>query len=78
MRAEHDDEGGVVAEQVVLVIFRTESQQVRRVLLEYVSTYREYSAREDKEDFKLFVRGIAQKVAHCLEEEVALELGWAE
>lgn len=59
-----------------MVVFRLESEKVKRVLGEYVETYRKYSDRGDKEDFRLFVKGISQKIGHCLEEQVEMDLKW--
>jgi hypothetical protein len=59
-----------------LPYFRIESEQVKGVLLEYVDIYRQYAVRSDKEDFKLFVNGVAQKIAHCLETAFEVPLLW--
>lgn len=63
-------------EQVTISLFRIESEQVKKVLLEYVDIYRLYATRSDKEDFKLFVNGVAQKIAHCLETPFEVPLQW--
>lgn len=52
------------------------SQRVKVALEEYVDIYRQYSTRKDKEDFRLFVGGVAMKLSHCLEEEYAVPLQW--
>lgn len=49
---------------------------MRAVLLEYVDIYRQYSNRKDKEDFKLFINGVAQKITHCLEIAFEVPLLW--
>lgn len=46
------------------------------MLEEYVDTYRQYSSRADKADFKLFVEGVAQKIGSCLEEAYQVILEW--
>jgi hypothetical protein len=46
------------------------------VLLEYVEIYRDYSEKVDKADFKLFIGGVTQKIAHCLEENFSVEINW--
>ena len=43
-------------------------QKVKKVLEEYIDIYRQYSTRDDKEDFKLFVSGLTKKISFCLEE----------
>ena len=53
-----------------------EAQRVKSVLEEYMETYRIYSSRKDKDEFRLFVEGVASKIAACLEEPYKLELQW--
>lgn len=49
---------------------------MRGVLLEYVDVYRQYSDRKDKEDLRLFINGVAQKISHCLEIAFEVPLLW--
>lgn len=60
----------------VLYLFRLQSTRVKKVLEEYVDIYRQYSSREDKEDFRLFVAGVASKISNCLEENYSVMLAW--
>jgi hypothetical protein len=49
---------------------------VKKILEEYIDIYRQYSSRQDKEDFKLFVSGVAAKISNCLETPYVIELQW--
>ena len=53
-----------------------EAERVKSTLEEYVKVYRQYSERKDKEDFRLFVEGLCQKISACLEEEHRVGLEW--
>ena len=64
--------------QVTLSLSRFETEKVKKVLLEYVEAYKQYSNRQDREDFKLFVSGVTQKISHCLEQDFAIALEWLE
>ena len=75
-RTQYDYEDRMGLEQVSFMLCRIQCQRVRKVLEEYVEIYKEYSDRADREDFKLFVNGVAQKIGNCMEEAYAIKLEW--
>lgn len=78
MRTQYDHESWLALKQVPLHLFRIETGRVQQVLEEYVDFYRKYSNKVDKNDFKLFLGGVVQKIAHCLETPYKIDLEWLE